>query len=202
MNTDVQTVTLLCCGVLAAEIKSMHSVRWPQTRLRVLDSMLHMKPENLAQRLAGIVDEEQSQARNVLLVYGDCCGLMAGLEARPGVARTRCNNCCELVLGRQEYRRLSHEGAFFLFPEWTRRWHHVFTTELGLNSANAAGLMRDMHRKLVYLDTGVAPVPSDALEACARHCGLPFEVRPVALDFLRDAVQEAMDRLAPQIPPT
>lgn len=64
----------------------------------------------------------------------------------------------------------------------------IFTAKMGLDHDNAVGLMRDMHRKLVYLDTGKAPVPEGALKACSEYCGLPFEV-------LCAGIEEAMTRL-------
>ncbi len=156
--------------------------------------MMHMHPEQLASSLQPSLDDELKLGHGVVLIYGDCCPRMATLEAMPGVARTRGKNCCELLLGREEYRRLSHEGAFFLIPEWARRWKEVFAKELGLNRANATELMREMHSKLVYLDTGLAPVPEDTLKECAEYCGLPYEVRPVSLERLRLSVEEPMLR--------
>ncbi len=154
-----------------------------------------MKPEKLAIHLGKLTTEELQNGNKVLLVYGDCCMGMAALTARPGVVRTRGNNCCDLLLGSLEYRRLAHSGAFFLFPEWTRRWQHIFSIELGLSRINATGLMGDMHKKLVYLDTGVVPVPMTELQECANYCGLPWELLHVPLEPLRAAIQDALDTL-------
>ncbi len=156
--------------------------------------MMHMHPERLASSLQSVLDGELKQEHGVVLIYGDCCPRMTALEAMPGVVRTRGKNCCELLLGSEEYRRLSHEGVFFLIPEWAQRWKEIFTKELGLNRDNAASLMQEMHRKLTYLDTGLAPVPENALKECAAYCGLPYEVRPVSLERLGAAVEEALLR--------
>ena len=186
---------LICCSVYKAEVEVLRQAHWPELAVRYQNSMLHMKPDRLAKRLDTVVEAEQQAGHRVVLIYGDCCLRMAAIEARPGVVRTRANNCYDLLLGHDEYRRLAHEGVFFLLPEWTQRWREVFTIELGLNHANASGLMRDMHRKLVYLDTGVVPPPATALQACAQYLGLPCEVHPVALETLRAGIAEAMRRL-------
>jgi len=186
---------MICCGVLQTEVESLCQAHWPDFGLRFLPSMMHMHPERLASSLESVLDGELKKGHGVVLIYGDCCPLMTVLEARPGVARTRGKNCCELLLGPEEYRRLSREGAFFLTPEWARRWEEIFSKELGLNRDNATSLMRDIHRKLVYLDTGLAPAPETALRECAAYCGLPFEVRPVSLERLRLAIEEALLRL-------
>jgi len=188
-------VVVLCCAVFQAEVESLRQAHWPDLIMRYQSSMLHMKPEKLAIRLDKLVKEELRQGNEVLLVYGDCCMDMAALTAQPGVVRTSGNNCCDLLLGNAEYRRLAHTGAFFLFPEWARRWHHIFSVELGLNQINATGLMGDMHKKLIYLDTGLVPVPVTELQECAHYCGLPWELLHVPLEPLRAAIQDALDKL-------
>jgi hypothetical protein len=185
---------MVCCSVLRAEVESLCQARWPDHQLKFLPSMMHMHPERLASSLESILEGELKQGHRVVLTYGDCCARMTALEALPRVARTRGKNCCELLLGPEEYRRLSHEGAFFLIPEWACRWKEIFTKELGLNRDNATCLMQEIHHKLTYLDTGLAPVPENALKECAEYCGLPYEIRPVSLERLRLAIEEALLR--------
>jgi hypothetical protein len=186
---------MICCAVFEAEVKALWKNHWPDIVIRFQNSMLHMRPAKLATRLELLIEEELAQEHQVVLIYGDCCLQMTALVSRPGVVRTRGNNCCAMFLGRDEYRRFSREGAFFLFPEWTHRWRHIFTVELGLNQENATSLMSDMHRKLVYLDTGVVPVPIKDLQECSQYCGLPYEVHQVSLEPLRVAIEEALHEL-------
>jgi hypothetical protein len=193
MNTVLEQPVVLCCAVFTAEVQALQQANWPGLTICYQSSMLHMQPEKLARHLGGLIDEELQHGNKVVLIYGDCCMDMATLTAQPGVVRTRGHNCCDLLLGSGEYRRLSHTGAFFLFPEWARRWRHIFSVELGLNRMNATDLMGEMHRKLVYLDTGLFPVPETELRECANYCGLPWESLPVSLEPLRLAIQGALD---------
>jgi hypothetical protein len=196
MTDDAPPSTaMICCSVFQVEVTALARNYWPNFTLRFPSSMLHMKPEQLASRLDSLVEAELKLGHRVVLIYGDCCVRMAAFGARPGVVRTGGNNCCELLLGHDEYRRLSHEGAFFLFPEWTHRWQEVFATALGLNRENATSLMQDLHRKLIYLDCGIVPVPESALRACAKYCGLPWEVREVSLESLHAAIHDALLRV-------
>lgn len=184
---------LLCCSALAGEVRSLAPRRWPGAVVLAQDSMLHMRPDELGRAVAAALDREEGTP--VLLVYGDCAAALETLEERPGIDRVRALNCCELLLGRDAYRRRSREGAFFLLPEWARRWRSVFEVELGLSGCDAASLMREMHRTLVYLDTGVGEVPTGELAACSEAFGLPLEILPVTLDALAQAVDEGLRRL-------
>jgi hypothetical protein len=188
-------VVVITCGVFAAEVAALISADWPDMLLRPFNSMLHMKPDLLGTRLAAQIKLERQHGHPVLLVYGDCSAAILGMENQPGVVRTQAHNCCELLLGWDEYRRLEHERVFFLLPEWARRWQNIFIHELGLSRQNARDLMQDMHSKLVYLDTGLAEVPIATLTACAEFTGLPYEVLPVSLEALKMAIEEALARL-------
>jgi hypothetical protein len=181
--------------VLQAEVESLAVTYWPESGRIFLPSMMHMRPELLSSALESALDAELKQGHRVVMIYGDCCARMTAMEALPGVVRTRGKNCCELLLGPGEYRRLMHEGVFFLIPEWACRWRDVFSKELGLNRDNAACLMQEMHRKLIYLDTGIVPVPERELRECAEYCGLPCEVRPTSLENLRAYIEEARTML-------
>jgi hypothetical protein len=179
---------LICCSVLQAEVESLRRSHWPDLKMRVHDSMLHMRPDRLAECLEASTERELAGGSQVVLVYGECCTAVTSLERRSGVVRTSGRNCYELLLGWPEYLRFCRDGAYFLLPEWTKRWRQVFAVELGLNAENASALMGDLHRKLVYLDTGLAPACETERAECSRYCGLPCEVRQVKLDHLRDSI--------------
>ncbi len=188
-------VVLITCSVFRAEVTHLWKTCWPHLTVPFQNSMLHMNPAKLGRRLESVVQDELRQGRRVVLIYGECFPGMTALESRPGVARTRGGNCAEMVLGRDEYRRLLRDGAFFLLPEWAAQGEKYFKHELGLNRDNATSLMQDSHRKLLYLDTGVTPIPERGLRSVASYCGLPWEVLPVSLDALRAVIEDALHRL-------
>jgi len=187
-------IVMICCSVLQVEVESICQAHWPDYSLRFLPSMMHMHPERLAPALQLVLGDKLKQGYKVILIYGDCCAQMKTLEAMPGVVRTQGKNCCELLLGPKEYRRLSHDGVFFLIPEWSLRWKEIFSKELGLNSETATSMMKDIHRKLIYLDTGLVQVYKKALKEFSGYCGLPFEVQAVSLEHLCSAIEDAICR--------
>lgn len=183
---------LICCSALQGEMESLRKNHWPDHELKFVSATMHLHPERLAATLQSVLESELKRGDRVVLIYGDCCVRMTDFETMPGVVRTRGKNCCELLLGAEEYRRLSRDGAFYVIPKWACRWKRFFSG-LGLNRDNAASLMQDLHRALVYLDTGLVPLPENALQECADFCRLPYEVRPVSLDTLHGAVEDALN---------
>ncbi len=193
---ETSDIHCIACSVFREELKALQERGLLDLNIRFLDSDLHLKPSELRERMVPILESDLEQGHGVLLAYGDCHPHMAELMERRGVARTCGVNCSEILLGRELYRRLIKEGAFFLFPEWTLRWRDIFSMLLRLDLESTAEVIRDMHSKLVYLDTGVVPVPKEKLKACADYCCLPFEVLHISLDNLLGAINEALERLA------
>jgi hypothetical protein len=197
MNQGSRQTRCISCSIFQKEIESLHTSDRLDLPVDYLTSMLHMVPETLEKRLQEALGAARlhDQDQEVVIAYGDCCGHMERFEAEPGTSRTEGINCCEIILGQEAYRRLRQEGVFFLMPEWARSWRQVFEGQLGLLGPCARTFMQEMHTRLVYLDTGILPVPHAELAEASEFMGLPVEILPVSLDpllaNLRQAVQSA-----------
>lgn len=177
-------VTVICCSILRQEIEAVLRPAYPNIRIMFTDSMLHMHPEQLyrvmLETLAGLTD------RPCLLVYGDCHAYMRELENRPNCRRTPAINCCDLLLGREKYTRFQKERAFLFLPEWTRRWREVFQQELGFaHQSVAKEFMQEYRHRLIYVDTGLIPVPEKIIAEISEFFEMPVSIVEVTLDHLR-----------------
>jgi len=174
----------LCCGVVSAEMEELQRRGLIAGKLLFLDSMLHMDPPLLEARLTAALESRSGQPDTLVLVYGDCAAHMLDLVRRFRVGRVSVINCAQLLLGRERYRQLMREEAFLVLPEWARRWEHIMKSELGLNEEVARGLMGENRGVLVYLDSGLVPVPEQQLAAFSAYSGLPWRVEKVGLDCM------------------
>lgn len=180
------------CGIFRREIAGLDPSVLGQARPVFLDSMLHMRPARLDAALLGLAEAED---RPIVLVYGDCCPHMGELAQRPHIGKVRGVNCCDILLGHDAYHRLRREGVFFFLPEWTARWEQVFRVELGLaDRALAREFMHEMHRRLMYLDTGLTEVPHKILADIEAFFDMPVEIRPTGLERLEAAIAAGLQR--------
>lgn len=184
----------ISCSIFRKEIEALQASGELDLPVEYLNSMLHMVPARLEARLAEALQEARSREadQDLVLAFGDCCGRMEAFESEPGTTRTEGINCCEIVLGPEAYRRLRREGAFFLMPEWALSWKKIFVGQLGLMGPCAKEFMQEMHTRLVYLDTGILPVPHEELSEASAFLGLPVEVLPVSLDPLLHSLRQAI----------
>lgn len=192
-------LSFLCCSVLRNELEHFLPARYPGAEMVFLDSMLHMRPRELEKELNQWL--ERKAGRQCVLIYGDCHAHMREDARRPGCVRTTGANCGELLLGREEYRRLRNERTFLFLPEWTTRWREVFENQLGfVDRELAREFMAETRKRLVYLDTGLEPPPLSTLADIEEFFAMEVEVLPVSLDHLAQAIATAVRRLSVETP--
>jgi hypothetical protein len=184
----------ISCSIFRKEIEALQASGQLDLPVEYLNSMLHILPAKLETRLREALDSARARESdgNVVLAYGDCCGHMDTFESGSGRARTQGINCCEIILGSETYKRLRREGAFFLMPEWALSWKQVFMGQLGLLGPCARTFMQEMHTRMIYLDTGLIPVPHEVLAEASEFLGLPVEILPVSLEPLLASLKQAV----------
>lgn len=187
---------MIACGVFAREIGYLlaHTLSDFTVDLDVLDSRLHMNPRALQEKMEEKLRANgASSGSDVALFFGDCHPRMKEICAVQGISRAEGINCGEILLGNDLYRELRSAGAFLLFPEWAGRWREIFVIDLGFSDPEIArSFMKEHHKKFVYLDTGIIPVPLSELEIIKQFFELPVEVRPVSLDNLEGQLRKIL----------
>lgn len=189
-----ERVTCLSCGVFRMEIEALVSRGKLDCDIVAIDSMLHMKPAKLEQEMGRIMEVDQNG--RFLLLYGDCHPHMDEMQKRENATRVAGINCCEILLGRAAYRELQRKKVFIFLPEWTRRWREIFTRELGFGEPGMAQtFMKEHCRRLLYVDTGVMPVPGDVLREISGYFNMPVEVMRISLDTLLKGINDALRKI-------
>lgn len=192
----MKDVLAITCGIFQAEMAAL-APRFSRLQLIFADSMLHMRPDLLQERIDALL--RQHSADKVLFIFGDCTPRIVELCRKRGFAKTAGINCCEILLGREEYRSLRKSGAFFFLPEWTLRWRDVFERELGFAGGRGAkDMLREVHSHFIYLDTGVLPMPGSVLDEISRELGLPMQQLNVSLSCLEQKISAALETLDAQ----
>jgi hypothetical protein len=186
-------ITCLACGVFRMEMEALTAQGRLDCDIITLESMLHMKPARLEQEM------ERTMAfgpnNKFLLVYGDCHPRMHEMQKRENTTKVAGINCCDIVLGRDIYRKLQKEQAFIFMPEWTLRWRDVFAHELGFKKPEVLQSFIQEHRKkLVYVDTGVMPVPENMLQDISEFFAMPVAVLTVSLENLLQGMNNAFQK--------
>ena len=157
--------------------------------------MLHMYPEKLKLKLDHILTKYEDY--KIVLLYGDCHARMINHEKCESICRTQGMNCCEIFLGKDQYRKLRKEGAFIMLHEWASRWRDIFYDYMGFKDNKTASLfMQDMHEKIVYLDTSFQKVDYNLLKEISNFTGLKVEVIQCEMNNLEKGINQCINKLS------
>lgn len=186
-------VVIIACSIFRSELESLQRLGKITVPIVYLNSMLHMHPKELQTVLDKKIRRYQDS--RIILLYGDCHPRMLDYEKNPLIVRTPGINCCEILLGSEQYHKLRAEGAFIVLPEWVDRWKESFVDYMGFRNANVAkSFMKDMHRKFVYVDTGLQKINSTCMDELTDYMGLPMEVFSSSTENLESALNRLINQ--------
>jgi len=190
-----QRVVILACSIFKCDLEELTRRGCLHLPIVYLDSMLHMKPEELHQKLLNKIAQLRATYDCILLLYGDCHAYMHDAYKDMNVYRVQGSNCCEIMLGHTEYHKLRKAGAFIVFDEWAGKWEHIFKNELGFNDKIAPIFMGEAHSQLLYLDTGLNPIPHKEIEDMSKFFNLTYDIQSISLDFLLTSINQMLERI-------
>jgi hypothetical protein len=189
------SLEIIACSIFKYELEKiaqLHNVHIP---VSFYNSYLHLFPADLSKELTEKIENKINEHKKVILVCGDCHPFMKEMSNKENVSKIPGCNCVEIMLGKELRRKLQKEGAFFLLPEWTVRWREIFKELLELPPEHIKSLLNEQHKKFVYLDTGVLPVPYNEIKECADFFKLPYEIETISIDFFLNALQTLIDKM-------
>ena len=182
-------LVIIACSIFKYELEYLKGEGKIDIPIIYLNSMLHMYPKEL-QELLDTKIEEYNKFK-IILVFGDCHARMVDYEKNKNIVRTPGINCCEIFMGTEAYKKIRKEGAFILLPEWADRWKEAFIDYMGFKTSKPAkDFMNDMHKKLVYVDTGFQKTNNLLLNEISEYLGLPVEIYKSSIGELEHTIQK------------
>ena len=188
-----QNLVILACSIFKYELEQLVKEGKITVPIVYLNSMLHMHPKQLQTLLDAKIEEYKNF--RIILIFGDCHARMIDYEENKNIVRTPGINCCEILLGKQKYRKIRKDGAFILLPEWSERWKEVFIDSMGFKTSKAIKpFMAEMHEKIVYVDNGLVEKNKPLLSEISDFLGLPLEIYPSTTTELETVIQSLIEQ--------
>lgn len=126
-----------------------------------------------------------AEADGIAFLGGSCLTGTNELPAQwQGAYVIKADRCFDMIAGTEAVERQLREGAYLMSPGWLARWKR-YMAEWGFDQETAKGFFGESVRKFVLLDTGVHPGSGERIREFAAFAGLPYEIAPVGLDYLR-----------------
>lgn len=194
MDTNI---VIIACSIFKYELDHLKEQGKIKVPIIYLNSMLHMYP----QKLQTLLDNKIKKYKDfkIILMYGDCHARMVDYQENSNILRTPGINCCEILLGTEKYRKVRRNGAFILLPEWADRWKEAFVDTMGFKTSKMAKpFMKEMHNKILYLDTGFKKKSNPVLNEVSEFLGLPLEVYNTSINELEKTINQLLAQAGKQ----
>ena len=209
-------VGIIACDILKLELeKILKDMNW-SPEIIFLDAALHVRPQNMREKLVKEINRMGGRMDAVFLGYGTCQAL-EGIEADCDipVILPKVDDCISLLLGSERYAEeiKKETGTWFMTPGWAEVGAEMVISELhlervvkyGKDPMEMARRLFTHYRRGLLIDTGVGDekeVMANALQVC-KDFNLSLEKTDSDCALLRKWVQKArgyaLDRV-PEIP--
>ena len=160
--------------------------RYPGLRLTYLPSKLHLKPQELKNRLLKEIAHTLKMKERVICLYGDCFPGIDDCCQQHGVIKVPGHYCYEMLLGSQRFRQLIDEtaGTYFAEKDLILHFEEYCVRPLELHDEEMRQLCFQQYRRLLYVRQPSDPNLMPQASQVAEFLGLSLDISDVDYSYL------------------
>ena len=171
---------IIACAVFKSALDYLQlNTRYPDLRLTYLSSNLHMRPQELEERLTQEIDSAHKSNERVICLYVNCFPDIEEVCERYGVMKVPGHYCYEMLLGISRFTQLINEmaGTYFLERDLILNFKTFCLEPLELHDEEMRKLCFEHYHRLLYIrqpsDPNLVPKAGDL----AQFLELSLEIR-------------------------
>lgn len=135
-----------------------------------LPSNLHLRPQGLKERLEEEIGYAREKGERVVVLYGECFPDMEEFCREEGVAKVPGSYCYEMLLGREQFKKLIEEiaGTYFAERDLVLNFQEYCVKPLELHDEDMRRYCFDNYTRLLFVqqpeDHDMVPKASEIAE--------------------------------------
>ena len=153
-NKTGDITRIIACMVFQPALEHLRlEDRYPNLRLTYLPSKLHLRPQELKNRLLKEVTAAQKRNERVICLYGECFPSIDDFCQQHGVIKVTGHYCYEMLLGSERFRRLIEEmaGTYFAERDLILNFEEYCVRPLELRDEEMRKYCFQQYRRLLYV---------------------------------------------------
>lgn len=155
MSEKTQKITrIITCKVFKPAIEALRLKKlYANLRLTYLPSYLHLKPQELKNRLLAEIKVAKKRNERVICLYGDCFPGIDDFCEEYGVLKVPGHYCYEMLLGSERFGQLLNEmaGTYFAEKELIQNFEEYCVRPLTLHDKEMRRYCFNQYRRLLYV---------------------------------------------------
>ena len=170
-NKTGDITRIIACMVFQPALEHLRlEDRYPNLRLTYLPSNLHLRPQELKNRLLKEVTAAQKRNERVICLYGDCFPDIDDFCQQHRAIRVPGHYCYEVLLGSERFRQLIDEmaGTYFAEKDLILNFEEYCVRPLELHDEEMRKYCFKQYQRLLYVrqpsDPDLVPQASKVAE--------------------------------------
>ena len=196
MLKETENITrIVACAVFKPAIEYLHlERRYPNLRLTYLPSKLHLRPQELKNRLLAGIKTAQKRNERVICLYGDCFPDIDDFCQEREVIKVPGHYCYEMLLGSERFRQLIEEmtGTYFAEKDLILNFEEYCVRPLELRDEEMRKYCFQQYRRLLYVRQPSDPDLVAQAGEVADFIGLSLDISDVDYSYLEKRLIELL----------
>ena len=186
-NKTANTTRIIACVVFkpAVEYLQLES-RYPGLRLTYLPSNLHLRPQQLKDRLLKEITSAQKRNERIICLYGNCFPDIEDVCEQHGAIKVPGHYCYEMLLGTERFQQFIAEmaGTYFVEKDLILNFEEYCVRPLELHDEEMRKYCFEHYQRLLYIrqpsDLDLVPKAGEVAE----FLELSLEISDVDYSYL------------------
>ena len=192
-NKSGNIICIIACTVFKPALESLQfRERHPNLRLTYLPANLHLRPQELKNRLLKEVASAQKRNERVICLYGDCFPAIDDFCEQHGVTKVPGHYCYEMLLGTERFKQLIDEmaGTYFAERELIINFEEYCVRPLELHDEEMRKYCFQQYRRFLYVRQPSDPNLVMQAGEVAEFLGLSLDISDVDYSHLEKILTE------------
>lgn len=188
---------IIACGVFKPALEYLQlEKRYRNVRLTYLPSNLHLRPQELKERLLKELTAAQKRNERVICLYGECFPGIDHFCQQHGVAKVLGHYCYEMLLGSERFERLINEmaGTYFAEKDLILHFQEYCVRPLELQDEEMRKYCFEHYKRLLYVRQPSDPDLVVQAGEVADFLELSLEIKDVDYSHLEGKLIELIER--------
>ena len=196
MSEQIGNITrIIACNVFKPVIEYLQlEKRYPELRLTYLPSKLHLRPQELKNRLLREFAGAKKRNERTICLYGECFADIDDVCQRHEVIKVPGFYCYEMLLGSERFKQLIAEvvGTYFLEEDLIINFEEYCLRPLELDDEEMRKYCFERYQRLLYVRQSSDPHLEPRAEELAKFLGLSLEIADADYSHLEKMLIELL----------
>ncbi len=196
MSNKTRNITrIIACAVFKPALENLQlGKRYPNLRLTYLPSYLHLRPQELRNRMLTEIKAAQKRHERVICLYGDCFPSIEDFCQEHGVIKVPGHYCYEMLLGSDRFRQLLDQmaGTYFAERDLLLNFEKYCVIPLELQDEEMRRYCFGQYQRLLYVRQPSDPNLMPRASEVAEFLGLSLDIGDVDYSHLEKKLIELL----------